>query len=280
VNPSCGREADYALTPASEKKSVMIVGGGIAGMEAARVAALRGHAVTIYEKSNRLGGVVIPGGVPDFKQDDHALLHWYERELSELKVPVKFNTEATAATVKNAKPDVVIVATGSQPNMLKIGDAANVYTAADVLNGVRDPGKATIVIGAGLVGCETALWLHAKGVKITIVELAPKILALAGPLCHANHAMLQELLEFKKIAVLTSSVVAAPTEGGFLVKTGDKQTFVAADSAILAIGYRSERSLYDKVRNLAPEVYSFGDARQVSNIMYAIWDAYEVARSL
>ena len=137
VNPACGREADYALTPAAEKKSVMIVGGGIAGMEAARVAAARGHAVTIYEKSGRLGGVVIPGGVPDFKEDDHALLHWYERELSELKVPVVFNTEATAATVKNAKPDVVIVATGSQPKMLKIGEAANVYTAEDVLNGVR-----------------------------------------------------------------------------------------------------------------------------------------------
>jgi 2-enoate reductase len=280
VNPACGREADYGLTPALEKKSVMIVGGGIAGMEAARVAALRGHKVAICEKSGRLGGVVIPGGVPDFKEDDHALIGWYERELRELKVPVHFNTEATEETVKAADPDVLIIATGSKAKRLKIGDAANVYTAEDVLNGVKDPGKATIIIGAGLVGCETALWLHDKGVKVTIVELAPKILALAGPLCHANDDMLHELLAFKKIAVMTSSAVAAPTEGGFIVKTGDKQNFVAADSAILAIGYSSERSLYDKVRNLAPEVYTFGDARQVSNIMYAVWDAYEVARSL
>jgi len=195
-------------------------------------------------------------------------------------VPVIFNTEVTEATVKKAKPDVLIVATGSQANMLKIDDAANVYTAEDVLNGVQDPGKATIVIGAGLVGCETALWLFDKGIRVTIVELAPTILALAGPLCHANHDMLHELLEFKKIPVMTSSAVIAPTEGGFLVRSGDKRTYVAADSAILAIGYRPERSLYDKVRNLAPEVYRFGDARQVSNIMYAIWDAYEVARSL
>lgn len=280
VNPACGREADYGLTPALEKKSVMIVGGGIAGMEAARVAALRGHVAAVYEKSERLGGVVVPGGVPDFKEDDHALIAWYEGELRALKVPVIFNTEVTEATVRKAKPDVLIVATGSQPKMLKFGDAANVYTAEDVLNGVKDPGQATIVIGAGLVGCETALWLHDKGKKVTIVELAPTILALAGPLCHANHAMLHELLEFKKIPVMTSSVVAAPTEGGFLVKTGGKQTYVAADSAILAIGYRSERSLYEKVRNLAPEVYNFGDSRQVSNIMYAIWDAYEVARGL
>ncbi|WP_288200096.1 FAD-dependent oxidoreductase [uncultured Pleomorphomonas sp.] len=258
----------------------MIVGGGVAGMEAARVATLRGHVVTLYEKSCRLGGVVIPGGVPDFKDDDHALIRWYERELAELKVPVVFNTEVTEETVRLAKPDVLIVATGSQPKVLKIGDADNVYTAEDVLNGVKPAGDRTIVIGAGLVGCETALWLHDQGKKVTIVELAPKILALAGPLCHANHDMLHDLLVFKKIDILTSSYVAEPVAGGFKVRSGDTETIVPADSAILAIGYRSERSLYDKARNLVPEVYSFGDARQVSNIMYAIWDAYEVARSI
>jgi len=195
-------------------------------------------------------------------------------------------SSASAATRVVDRDEIVDASTredrgkAARESGLQIGDATNVYTAEDVLNGVKDPGKATIIIGAGLVGCETALWLHDKGVKVTIVELAPKILALAGPLCHANDDMLHELLVFKKIAVMTSSAVAALTEGGFIVQTGDKPIFVAADSAILAIGYRSERSLYDKVRNLAPEVYTFGDARQVSNIMYAIWDAYEVARGL
>ncbi len=280
VNPACGREADYALLPALEKKSVMIVGGGIAGMEAARVASLRGHIVTLYEKSDRLGGVVIPGGVPDFKEDDHALLKWYERELRELKVPLVFNTEVTEEMVLKASPDVLIVATGSKPKRLKIGDAANVYTAEDVLNGIKPAGESTIIIGAGLVGCETALWLYDQGKKVTIVELADRILALAGPLCHANHDMLADLLEFKKIEVMTSSCVTAPAEGGFMVKRGGEQVFVAADSAILAIGYVSERSLYEKVRNKVPEVYTFGDSREVSNIMYAIWDAYEVARGI
>ncbi|WP_237153539.1 oxidoreductase [Oryzibacter oryziterrae] len=282
VNPACGREADYQLTPALEKKTVMIVGGGIAGMEAARVATLRGHVVTLYEKSDRLGGVVIPGGVPDFKEDDHALLAWYERELRELKVPLVFNTEVTEQMIVKAAPDVLIVATGSKPKMLKIGDAANVYTAEDVLNGVKPAGDQTIIIGAGLVGCETALWLYDQGKKVTVVELADHILALAGPLCHANHDMLHELMEFKKIEVMTSSYVAAPTDGGFVVKSkeGDMETYVPADSAILAIGYTSERSLFEKVRNKVPEAYAFGDARAVSNIMYAIWDAYEVARAI
>ena len=280
VNPACGREAEYGVTPASERKTVMIVGGGVAGMEAARVCALRGHAVSLYEQSDRLGGVVVPGGVPDFKEDDHALLAWYERELRELKTPITYHTEVTEEMVAKAKPDVLIVATGSKPKMLKVGDAPNVYSAADVLNGVKPAGETTLVIGAGLVGCETALWLHGQGKQVTIVELADKILALAGPLCHANAMMLHELLAFKTIRVMTSSTVVGPADGGFLVKTGAQETVVKADSAILAVGYAPEHSLYDRVRNKVPEVYLLGDARQVQNIMYAIWDAYEVARAI
>ena len=280
VNPACGREAEYGLTPALERKHVMVVGGGIAGMEAARVAALRGHAVALYEKSDRLGGVVVPGGVPDFKEDDHALIRWYERELRELKVPLTFNTEVTEDLVTRAKPDVLIVATGSKAKLLALVDAPHVYTAEEVLNGVKPADDETIIIGAGLVGCELALWLTDKGKSTTIVEIAPKILAQAGPLCHANTAMLKELLEYRAIRVMTSSTVERRVDGGFIVKTGGKETLVKAESAILAVGYDPERRLYDEVRNKVPEAYLFGDARRVQNIMYAIWDAYEVARAI
>ena len=280
VNPACGREAEYGLTPALVRKHVMVVGGGIAGMEAARVAALRGHVVALYEKSDRLGGVVVPGGVPEFKEDDHALIRWYERELSELKVPLTFNTEVTEDVITRAKPDVLIVATGSKPRIPALANAPHVYTAEEVLNGVKPADDETVIIGAGLVGCELALWLTDKGKTTTIVEIAPKILAQAGPLCHANSAMLKELMEFRAIRVMTSSTVVRRVEGGFIVRTGDKETLVKAELAILAIGYNSERRLYDEVRNKVPEAYLFGDARRVQNIMYAIWDAYEVARAL
>ena len=280
VNPACGRESDYPILPANRKKTVMVVGGGIAGMEAARVCALRGHAVTLYEQSEQLGGVVIPGGVPDFKEDDHALIRWYERELRELKVPLAFNTKVSQDFVLKARPDVLIIATGSRPKMLKIGDAPNVYSAEDVLNGVKPAGKRAIIVGAGLVGCETALWLHDQGCDVTLVEMQDRILALAGPLCHANHDMLRDLLVFKQIQVLTSSTLSAARDGGFVVNSGGKETLLPADSAILAVGYQSERALYDALRNQVDEVHAFGDARQVQNIMYAIWDAYEVARGI
>jgi 2-enoate reductase len=280
VNPACGREAEYRLTPALERRHVMVVGGGVAGMEAARVAALRGHVVALYEKTDRLGGMVVPGGVPDFKEDEHALIRWYERELRELKVPLTFNTEATEDLITRAKPDVLIMATGAKAKMLPLANAPHVYTAEEVLNGDKPADSETIIIGAGLVGCELALWLKDQGKATTLVEIEPKILALAGPLCHANSTMLKELMEFKAIKVMTSSVVDRHVEGGFIVRTGDKETFVKAESAILAVGYDPERKLYDKVRNKVPEAYLFGDARRVQNIMYAIWDAYEVARAL
>jgi 2-enoate reductase len=280
VNPACGREREYTLQPASHRKSVMVVGGGIAGMEATRVAALRGHTVTLYERSLQLGGVVIPGGVPDFKEDDRALVAWYERALRELRVPIRFNTTVTEELVLAQKPDVLIVATGGRPKMLRLGDAANVYTAADVLNGAKQIGERVIVVGGGLVGCETALWLREKGKQVTIVEMADRVLGVAGPLCYANSSMLHDLLAFKQVVVLASGYVAEPTAGGFVVKTGAKQAVVPADCAILAIGYASDRELYDAVRNKVDEAYLLGDARQVQNIMYAIWDAYEIARNI
>jgi 2-enoate reductase len=280
VNPASGHERDYALQPALRRKSVMMAGGGIAGMEAARVAALRGHAVTIYESSDRLGGVVIPGGAPDFKEDDRALIAWYERELEDLAVPVKFNAPVSAALVEAKKPDVLIVATGGRPKMPRLGDAGNVCTAVEALNGVKPIGKRAIVIGGGLVGCETALWLREQGHEVTIVEIADRVLGVAGPLCFANSSMLLDLLTFKQVRVMTSSRVVEPGRDGFVVETGDKRVTVPADTAIVAIGYASDRSLYEQTRNRVREIYLLGDARKVQNIMYAIWEAYEVARGL
>ncbi|MGM3162979.1 FAD-dependent oxidoreductase [Dickeya undicola] len=281
VNPACGREKDYAIGKADQSKKVLIVGGGPAGCEAARVAALRGHRVILHEKANRLGGNLIPGGVPDFKEDDHLLATWYQDTLQDLNVDVHFSSTVTQEMLLNSDANAVIFATGSSPRTFSIGSAHNVYTAEEVLLGKKDPGNHTIIIGGGLVGCETALWLVNQGKQVTLVEMQGDILTIGGPLCHANEDMLRDLVAFKNIRLLTDTVVSGATDAGFILKNAaNEETVLAADSAILAIGYHSQKALYESVRNELPETYLLGDAKQVQNIMYAIWDAYEVAKNI
>ena len=280
VNPACGREKELEVKKADEKKKVLIIGGGVAGCEAARVSALRGHNVVLIEKSERLGGNLIPAGAPDFKEDDLALVNWYELELEKLGVKIDFKTCATAETVKKYEADTVIIATGSRPRKLSIEGPKKVFTAEEVLLGKEDAGQSTIVIGGGLVGCETALWLKDQGKDVTIVEMMDDILKVGGPLCHANHDMLKDLVEFKKINVKCGAKISKSIEEGFVIEVDGKEEVIKSDSAILAIGYNSEKSLYDEIKFLHPGVRMIGDANKVQNIMYAIWDAYEVARNI
>ncbi|MBW9171369.1 FAD-dependent oxidoreductase [Clostridium estertheticum] len=280
VNPACGRENEYGISSARKIKKVVIIGGGVAGCEAARVCTLRGHKVTLLEKSDRLGGNIIAGGVPDFKDDDRALAKWYTDELKDLEVDIHFNTEATKEIITNLKSDVVIVATGSTPRILNIDNSSKVYSAEDVLLGRKDAGNNVVIIGGGLVGCEAALWLADQGKKVTIVEMQSDILKVGGPLCHANEDMLRDLVNFKKIDLKFNTMVASATNEGFILKSGEKEEAIKADCAIVAIGYNSQKSLYDELKFKVPEVHLLGDARQVQNIMYAIWDAYEVSRNI
>lgn len=280
VNPAACREKETALTPALKKKKVLIVGGGVAGCEAARVLALRGHEPVIYEKSSQLGGNLIPGGAPDFKEDDLALVAWYEHTLKELGVEIKFNEEVTAETVKDINAEAVIIATGSAPKIFNLGDNSKVFPAADVLTGAVNPGNDVVVVGGGLVGCELALWLAQNGKKATIVEVQDKLLALNGPLCHANSDMLKELIPFNGVKVLTSSKIIKATENGALVDVKGETQEIKADSIVLAVGYNSVNSLYDELKYEIADLHLIGDARKVANIMYAIWDAYEVASNI
>ncbi|MFA9378633.1 MAG: FAD-dependent oxidoreductase, partial [Lachnotalea sp.] len=190
VNPQACRERVTALNPILKKKKVMIIGGGVAGCEAARVLKLRGHEPEIFEQSSQLGGNLIPGGAPDFKEDDILLANWFTNQLKELEVPVHFTTKVTKEMVLSSNFDTVIVATGSTPKIFSLGDDTHVYTASQVLLKAKDTGASTVVIGGGLVGCETALWLAQQGKKVTIVEALHKLLAVNGPLCHANSEML------------------------------------------------------------------------------------------
>ena len=227
-----------------------------------------------------LGGNLIPGGVPDFKEDDIALADWYVQTLKDLRVPVYLNHEVTKDEILAGDYDAVILATGSVPKRFSLGDDARVYTASQVLLKEKDCGDSVVIVGGGLVGCETALWLRQQGKKVTIVEALDKILAVNGPLCHANKDMLERLVPYRGIQVVAGARVKEYRNGILTADTADGEKAIPCDSVILAVGYREEDSLYRQIEFDVPELYLLGDAKKVSNIMYGIWDAFEVANHI
>lgn len=280
VNPQACRERVTALTPILKSKKVLIVGGGVAGCEAARVLALRGHKPELFEAGDRLGGNLIPGGAPDFKEDDIALANWFTFTLKELGVPVHLNTRLDKKAILAADADVVILATGSRPKHFSLGDDDHVYAAEDVLLDKVDAGNTIVIIGGGLVGCETAIWLAGKGKKVTIVEALDRILAKNGPLCHANSEMLERLVPYNGVEVLTSSTAKAYNDKMLVVDTPEGERTIPCDSVIQAVGYRENNDLYQELQFEIPRIFEIGDARNVANIMYGIWDAFEVANHI
>ena len=280
VNPQAARERVNAYEPILKKKKVLIVGGGVAGCEAARVLAIRGHQPVVYEKGSRLGGNLIPGGAPDFKEDDIALADWYTNELNRLGVHVHLNTELNEEEIKAMDYDTVILATGSKPKVFSLGDDSHTYTAEQVLLKQKDAGKKTVVVGGGLVGCETALWLAQNGIHVTIVEALDKVMAVNGPLCAANKEMLEALLPFNGVEIITCANVTEFANGEVKVDTKEGSKTIMSDSVILSVGYKEENTLYNNLQFDIPDLYLLGDAKKVSNIMYAIWDAFEVANHI
>lgn len=280
VNPQAARERVTAYTPILKPKKVMIVGGGVAGCEAARVLAIRGHKPEIFEKGQVLGGNLLPGGAPEFKKDDLELAKWYGRQMEILGVPVHYGIKVQKEDVLVRQYDTVIIATGSAPKRFSLGDDEKVYTAAEVLMREKNCGNTAVVVGGGLVGCETALWLAQHGKDVTIVEALDRLMAVNGPLCHANHDMLLRLLSFHGVKELLNGRVQSYADGILTVDQNGTEQKLACDSVILSVGYQEENQLYKELQFDIPEIYLVGDAKNVSNIMYGIWDAFEVANHI
>lgn len=280
VNPQAARERVTAYNPVLKAKHVLVIGGGVAGCEAARVLAERSHKPEIMERSDHLGGNLLAAGAPSFKEDDIALVRWYENEMQRLNVPVHFNAPVDPASKLYDEYDAVIVATGATPKKFPLGENAPVYTATDALLGKTPIGERVTVVGGGLVGCETALWLAQEGKHVTIVEALDRLMAVNKPLCHANSEMLERLLPFHGVETLVSSSVQKYENGKLLVKTPQGEQQLDCDTVILSVGFREDRGVFDAWENSAKEIYLLGDAKKVANIMYAVWDAFEVANHI
>lgn len=291
LNPRCGMENHYNITEADVKKKIAVVGGGIAGMEAARVCALRGHQVDLYEKKDVLGGVFIAAAAFDFKDDDRRLIKWYRKQMADTGVNVLLNTEFKPEDKE--KYDEIFVATGAKERKLDIPgfDQPNVRYAVDALMNQDIKDQNVVIVGAGLTGCELAYDLARKNKKVTLVEVCPTILNVEG-LSAANYNCLVELMEYYKVDILKNSKVVKYEDGKAYIETttynepnikdrafihslqGIRKITkpVEADTVIVSVGYHSDRTLYDAIK--AENVHLLGDAQTPSNLMGCIWSAY------
>ncbi|MBN1176889.1 MAG: FAD-dependent oxidoreductase [Dehalococcoidales bacterium] len=282
VNPACGKEREYQLNKADVPKKVIVIGGGVAGMEAARVAAMRGHKVVLYEKEKDLGGHLIEASVPRFKKDLAALLDWYKNELNKLDIVVKTTIEISPEIISQGNPDAVIVATGSVPVIPDIPgiDNPSVITCTDLMLGRKKAKDKVVVIGGGMVGCETAIWLAEQGKQVTLVEMLPELMAgfLSVPLM--NRMMLTDLLALHKVDVLTGISVNEITAEGINITVNNTQKTIKADTVVLAAGLKPDDTLSRELRGKVANLYNVGDCREPRNIMGAIWDGFEVGRAI
>ncbi|MGB9959397.1 MAG: FAD-dependent oxidoreductase [Candidatus Bathyarchaeales archaeon] len=279
VNPAVGRESEFRITPASKKKKVVVVGGGIAGLEAARVATLRGHEVTIVEKEDKLGGHLIEATVPKFKDDLKQLLAWEIKQIEKAKVEVRLKTEATPKLVKDLKPDALIIAVGSDFIMPEVFGINRAVTAADVLLGRKKVGDKVVVVGGGLVGCETALYIAEElKKKVTVVEMLDAILPGVD---YITMLALSEKLAGAGVKVLTGMHLEEITEKGALCidKSWNKH-LIEADTVVLALGLHAREKLVKELANLVAETYVIGDCAGARKIYHAFEDAWRTALAL
>ncbi|MGJ7923068.1 FAD-dependent oxidoreductase [Neobacillus sp. LXY-4] len=301
VNPACGREYTYDIGNSDQQKRILVVGGGLGGMEAARVCALRGHKVDLYEKTDQLGGAFIPASALKYKDDDRRLLAWYIKQVQDLGVKIHFNTEITKGFITENNYDEIFIATGAKERKLDIPgfDSTNVTYAIDTLLHTEITGENVVVVGGGLTGVEIACDLGQKGKKVTVIEATDTILNSFG-LSAANYNMLMEMLDFYKINVMKSSKVTKYEDGTVYVTTMIKNypnianrakllfaagpdgipepSEIKADHVVVSVGYKSDNKLYEEVK--AENVHLIGDAVKPESVMKAIWDAYEVARTI
>ena len=280
VNPFCGKEETMKIAAAKKSKKVMIAGGGPGGLEAAWIAAKRGHRVTLYEKQNILGGAFRIAAIPSAKTILTTPIKYYITQGRKFGVEYKLNTEVTPELIAQEKPDVVILATGGVPLIPEIPgiDNPKFIKANDVLEGKAIPGYKVLVAGGGLIGAETADFMAEHSRKVSIIEMQPDI-ALDMHDVHRIH-LLRRLKEFEVDRITSARVVEFLDDGVVYEKDGRKEKITGFDSIVLAMGTASHNPLEAKIKGKVPELYVIGDAASVRQAIDAIAEAAEVACSI
>jgi len=283
VNAESGREREFAnLIPASKPKKVMVIGGGPGGMEAARIAAMRGHQVTLYEKDKSVGGQLLLAGTPQSRRKVLWLRDYLDTQLRKFGVKIELGVEVTPSLVKEHKPDAVVVATGAEPIMPNIPGLTSktVVSAWELLQKkVIVEKKKVAVVGGGLVGCEVTDYLLESQNAVTIIEQLP---AIANDMEPHHRIGTLEFFEENNVAILTERKVIGITENGVKAVNlnSGQEEFVEADWVIIAVGSKPVGTPVDAMGNEVPELYSVGDCNQPRVIMEAIYEGSMVGRQI
>ena len=271
VNAETMQTSKHYIKKTDKPKKVVIIGGGIAGMEAARVLKLRGHNPVIYEASDKLGGTFIPASSESYKGKLRELLEWYRKQMKDLKIEINLNSKIENISEFGDMP--VIVATGSKPRKLNIPGFDKTIEACEYLNG-KAAGDNIAVIGGGLTGCEIAYELALQGKKVSIVEMKDDLIAQTG-VCLANSSYLREWFELHKVPVYLNTALKEVKDDSIICINNNKEIEIKCDSVISSAGYIPD-PLSPKKKN----VYLIGDCDKVGNLRTVIWKAYECAMKI
>lgn len=273
VNPETMQTDVYHLEKARKVKSVAVIGGGIGGMETARALAIRGHRVTLYEKSGELGGVFIAAATPSFKEKDRELIAWYRQEMKKYPIDIKLNTEVK--DLSSIQADEIVIATGARPRLMHIPGIEKSIEACDYLLGKKHVDDNIVIIGGGLTGCEIAYDLSLQGKKVSIVEMKNDLIAVKG-VCMANSTYLRDYFKLHKTDVHLETKLKEIKDKSVIVTTKDgKEIEIPCDSVIMSVGYIPQPLSREK-----KHIHLVGDCLEVGNLRTVIWRAWDVAMKL
>ena len=265
------------MQPASKPRRVVVVGGGPAGLEAARVAAERGHRVTLFEEHARLGGEFAIAAFTPRKEELSDALRWMIRAAQSAGVDVRTGKRVTAEQVLQERPDVAIVATGGRPKAAGVAGLREERThlAREVLMGAAAPGRRVLVAGGGGVGLATAELLAQGDRQVTVVE---QLEAVGADLSADRRYWLLADLTDHNVGILTQTSIRGASDGGVVVShDGREERLGPFDDVVVALGYDADTSLQRELESRVPEVYAIGDAVEPRTAVEAIREGAEVA---